>query len=216
MSAKPKREESNAKNMPASTTEKKIEGAGAPNPFDLDALRLPPSFEQAAGVKSVIDTVLVRKPHQQEWFHVHPDPAYRGNFGLIKLKAERDESYVVVPQLLGILDNELVRATIYTCMNRNNKEIFLWPVNLVDGSQGRRIEAIYSSAHECAAAAMERPIRMKWVGGYYQRSVTESPVTAPEWPDVPFSKLMELAFRKTGSLVDSLDHPVIKMLRGQQ
>jgi len=188
-----------------------------PNPFDLDSLRLPPAFEQSAGVRSVIDTVLVRKPHRQEWFSVHPSPSHRGNFGLIKLKAERDEAYVVVPALLGILDSELVRATIYTCMSRNNKELFLWPVNLVDGSQGRRIEAIYSSQHECAAAAMERPIRMQWLGGFYQRSISDNPsVAAPEWPDVPFSRLMELAFRKTGALVDSLDHPVVKMLRGQQ
>ena len=63
-----------------------------PKPFDLDSLRLPPAFEQSAGVRSVIDTVLVRKPHRQEWFSVHPNPSYRGNFGLIKLKAERDEA----------------------------------------------------------------------------------------------------------------------------
>jgi hypothetical protein len=201
----------------AAKPEKKIEEVGSPNPFDLDALRLPPSFEQSAGVRSVIDTVMVRKPHKQEWFSVHQDEAYRGNFGLIKLKEERDEAFVVVPELLGTLESELVKATIYTCLSRNNKEVFLWPVNLSDGSQGRRIEAIYTSQHECALAAMERPIRMQWIGGYYQRSTSETAVGPIEWPsDLPsFAKLMELAFRKTGCLVSSLEHPVIKMLRGQ-
>ena len=93
-------------------------------------------------------TGVVRRP---------PDPSYRGNFGLIKLKAERDKSYVVVPELLSILNQELILSTIYTCMSRNNKEVFLWPVPLADGSHGRRVDAIYSSAHECALAAMERP-----------------------------------------------------------
>jgi hypothetical protein len=62
--------------------------AKGPDPFDLDAIRLDPAFEKTAGVRKVLSTVPVRKPHDQEWFRVHPDPTYRGNFSCIKLKDE--------------------------------------------------------------------------------------------------------------------------------
>jgi hypothetical protein len=45
----------------------------SPDPFNAEALRLPPSFEQTAGIKKLITTIQARKPHSQEWIRVHPD-----------------------------------------------------------------------------------------------------------------------------------------------
>src|SRR5205085_2751081 len=70
----------------------------SPDPFDLDSLRLDPAFEEAAGVRKVVSTVPVRKPHDQEWVRVHPDPAYRGNFSCIKLK-EDGEFFLLTPAI---------------------------------------------------------------------------------------------------------------------
>ena len=58
-------------------------------------------------------------------------------------------------------------------------------------------------------------IRMRWNGSFYLKSINDNQLPAPEWPSVPFWRLMELAYRKTGCLVSDLNHPVIKMLRGQ-
>ena len=41
----------------------------APDPFNLEALRLPPAFAQTAGVKKVLSTVPVRKPHNSHGYH---------------------------------------------------------------------------------------------------------------------------------------------------
>jgi hypothetical protein len=35
----------------------------------------------------------------------------------------------------------------------------------------------------------------------------------PVWPDVPFSGLVHIAFK--GRVIDTLDHPVVRRLRGE-
>jgi hypothetical protein len=71
-----------------------------PDPFDVAALRLPPSYEQDAGLRTQLTTVPVRKPKRQEWFRVHPDKEYRADFALI-LVDEGREYYLVNPALLS-------------------------------------------------------------------------------------------------------------------
>ena len=54
----------------------------APDPFDAKALALPPDFFAAGGASNPKPkNVQVRKPHNQEWIRVHPDPDYRCNYG---------------------------------------------------------------------------------------------------------------------------------------
>lgn len=198
--------------------EKEVEDVGL-DPFNLDALRLPPAFEQQAGVKNVISNVPVRKPNQQEWFRVHPSEDYRGNFGTILLK-EEGEHYLIVPALMETLRDEMTSVTLYTVMNRNSSSPFLWPVKLPGGNRSsRRTDAWITSAHEAAAAAMKRSVRMRAdmsLGAYaYAFSDSPTPENDPVWPDLPFSELVRIAFAKTGCLVTSYEHPVLKMLRGE-
>jgi hypothetical protein len=61
---------SNPKKDPAEELPEKIVSGTpplvAPDPFNAKALRLPPVFEHNAGVRKVISTIPVRKPHSQE------------------------------------------------------------------------------------------------------------------------------------------------------
>ena len=75
------------------TSNQNTPGQKAPDPFDVEALRLPPSFVETAGVKKILSTVPVRKPHRQEWIRVHPSEAYRGNFATIHLEGRRRVLY---------------------------------------------------------------------------------------------------------------------------
>jgi hypothetical protein len=98
----------------------------APDPFaDLASLRLPQAFAETSGVKKLLTTVPVRKPNPQEFFRVHPDPAYRDNFPMIELKEER-EQYLVARQLVPHLVGEFVSVTLFTAMNRQGV-LFLMP-----------------------------------------------------------------------------------------
>jgi hypothetical protein len=188
----------------------------APDPFSVAALRLPPSFEQTAGVKKMITTVPVRKPNRQEWIRVHPDENYRGDFATIHLKQD-GEYYLVVPALLETLRNELTLITIYTAINRAGV-LFLWPAQR-PSSEGRGSgDTWHRSAHEAAAAAMKRLTRVTSNRdlGAYEIAFSDNPMpdSDPVWPELSFNELLRIGFEKLGRYVKDFEHPVIKMLRG--
>jgi hypothetical protein len=203
------------------TTKPKLELAadnpleqGAPDPFDVEALRLSQDFEEMAGVRRLLTTVPVRKPHKQEWIWVHPDPDYHGTFAVIELKEDR-EYYLITPQIARELPDELTRVTIFTAINGSNV-IFLWPVKLPapDG----RINEWHESARAAAELGMTQRIQVRanMALGAYETSVSshQGPAFHPKWPDQPFKELLRIAF-KNGRLISSLDHPVVKTLQGR-
>jgi hypothetical protein len=63
--------------------------------------------------------------------------------------------------------------------------------------------------------AMTRWIRMKanMSLGAYEISVAESVIADPVWPELSFYELLSIAYRDR--MIMSLDHPVVKRLRGQ-
>lgn len=188
----------------------------APTPFNVAALRLPPSFEQNAGVRKVVTTVPVRKPDKQEWIRVHPGDTYRGNFATIRLKQE-GEYYLVAPAMIESLRPELTFITVYTAINKAGV-VFLWPAPLVSDDGRGPGDTWHRSGHEAAAAAMKRLTRVtsnKSLGAY-EFSFTDNPIpdNDPVWPDLPFEELLRIGFEKVGRYVATYEHPVIKMLRG--
>ena len=71
----------------------------------------------------------------------------------------------------------------------------------------------HRSAREAAETAMERWVRCKAnlsLGAYeiFQADCTSEPA----WPDMDFQQIIRIALRD--KLITSLDHPVIKRLRG--
>jgi len=185
--------------------------APAPDPFELANLRLPQSFVRTAGVKKLLTTVPVHKPYAHEFVRVHTSPEYRENFPIIELKGERNEEYLVTSQLLPDLTGEFVTKTLFTAINRQGA-VFLWTVRLPD-ADGKQNEW-WRSMREAAELAMERWLRIKAnMGlGAYEIFVAEGSIHEPIWPGISYQELIRLAFRDR--LITSLDHPVIKRLRG--
>jgi len=102
--------------------------------------------------------------------------------------------------------------TLYLRINRQSV-VFFWPVRLpdVDGKDN----AWWKSAREAAALAETSWIRVKpnmSIGGYDMWE-PESVISEPEWPALDYWALIKIAFKD--HLITSLDHPVIKRLRGQ-
>jgi hypothetical protein len=182
----------------------------ASDPLDLANLRLSQSFTETAGVKKLLKTVPVRKPKPQDWVRVHPDPEMRGNFPLIELKDEGEE-YVIAGPLVTELVGEFASKTLYTTINRQGV-VSLWPVRLPDPG-GREMEW-HRSAREAAELAMDRWVRCKANRslGAYEIFQAEGCIADPAWPDLTFQEIIRIAFRDR--LINSLDHPVIKHLRG--
>jgi hypothetical protein len=183
----------------------------APDPFDIASLRLNSSFLETSGVKKLLTTVPARRPSPQDFVRVHPDPQYRENFALVDLKDDR-EDFLVRPEILPELTGEVVYKTLFTAINRQNV-VFLWPVRL-PAPDDRKSEWS-RSAREAAEMAMTRWIRMKanLSLGAYEIHVAESVIADPVWPSLSFQELIRIAYRER--MITSLDHPVIKRLRGQ-
>ena len=187
------------------------EQQASPDPFNPTNLRLSQSFVETAGVKKLLTTVPVRKPSPQDFVRVHPDPAYRENFPIIELKDEREE-YIVVAELVPALVGEFVTKTLFTAINRQGT-VFFWPVRL-PSPDGKNLDW-WRSSREAAELAMKSWIRVRanMNLGAYDIFQAESVISDPEWPQLGFWELIKIAFRD--HLVDRIDHPVIKRLRGQ-
>jgi hypothetical protein len=185
----------------------------APDPFDPGALRLSPDTTDNLGVKKVLLTVPVRKPDKSWFVRVHPDPDYRLQTAVIELKEDR-ELYLVAPALRQELAAEATfkLKMLATAINRQGVP-FLWEVNL-PRSDGRKDEWARTAlaAVEQATHAWVRVTANLSSGGYELLRAT-GPLPEPEWPELLFRDLLQIAFKDR--YIDTLDHPVLRQLRGE-
>ncbi len=184
---------------------------GKPNPFDPARLRLNQDFATSAGVKKLLTTVPVKKPDKQWFFRVRPGEEWRLSTFLLEIKEDREE-YLVDPSLIMDIGAEVVPKTIFTAVNRQGVP-FLWPIRM-PGEDGRQMEW-HRSAFEAAERAQDNWVRMQanMSLGAYDISIAQAELAEPTWPEVDFAKLLEVAFRDR--FITSLDHPVLKRLRGE-
>jgi hypothetical protein len=186
--------------------------AGKPmDPFAPANLRLSQSFEETTAVKKLITMVPVRKPNSQDFVRVHAGSDFCENFPLIQLKDD-NEQYVVAAKLIPELASEIVTATLYFAVNKQGV-LFFWPVRL-PGPDGKDFDA-WRSAREAAELAKEKWVRLKWNKslGAYDIHEALNQTAEPEWPaDLDYWGLIKIAFRD--HIIQELDHPVIKRLRG--
>lgn len=190
----------------------KITGCEA-DPFDLNRLRISQDFVAAASTKKLLTTVPTRKP-SKEWFvQTHPDESYRLQTFVIELK-EDSETYLIDSSLWSELASEATFSPrlLVTTVNRQGV-LFLWPIRL-PGSDGRHDEWSRSSL-EAATHATGKWVRVvaNMSLGAYEIFEAAGQWAEPEWPNLPFQQIVRTAFKD--HFIDSLDHPVLKRLRGE-
>ena len=183
------------------------------DPFDPERLKLSQDFASSIGVQKELITVPVRKP-SKEWFvQVNPDPDMRLQTAVIELKEDR-ETYIVAPALWSALSTEATFSPrlFVTAQNRQGV-LFLWPIRL-PGADGK-IDEWSKSAHEAANLAQGKWVRVasNMSLGAYEVFAAPAELNPPEWPDKSFRDLLSIAFK--GKHIDTLDHPVLKKLRGE-
>jgi hypothetical protein len=197
------------------------ETAVSPNDvFDnLDRLRLRQSFDRAK-TRRPLATVGIRKPKAHEWFQVHPE--YRQEYTLFLAQEEGMSSEWFFPANETALDaledlspKGLKEVCLFWWINRK-KNTFVWPVVLqdIDGRQNDWHASMYEmmTEHGCG----------QWCrieagdGGYHPEIAGNAGLPIPEWPEVAkFGDVLRVAFMKGGRVIDSLDHPLLKRLRGE-
>ena len=154
----------------------------------------------------------IRKPKRQEFIRVHSSPDYRLDVAILDLE-EDGESFMVSQELRPELADELKRVTLFTTTSRAGA-LFLWPVRLPEAT-GRRNTWAESSRHG-AELAMRSWTRLSSnrAAGQYDLAVASATLPDPEWPDLSFREILKLAFQ--GAIIDSIDHPAIRRLRGRR
>lgn len=179
--------------------------------LDLQSLRLPANYGATMGVKKLLTNVPVRKPRKPQFFRTHPSADMTFD-GMLLQQKEKEESYLVVPDVAQQISELVQPVDLFAAIDRNNN-VFLIPVPM-PGESGVR-----NPWHESLFQAVEHS-KQNWIrinanmhmGGY---DVFEAQVSLsePDWPDHTIDKLVEVAFR--GKIIQSLDHPVVQSLLGR-
>lgn len=184
-----------------------------PDPFtNLAQYHLGSDFAAGIGVKKVQGVMPCRKPGKAEFVRVRPGEEWRLMTAVLEMERGIERAtYLVAPQLWPELSGEISPALLLTCINRQG-DMFVWRIKL-PGADGRS-NTWTESALQIAKAAETRWCRMvSEVGnGHYSHYEPTVAVPDPQWPEISFQEIVRLAFRDR--LIDSLDHPVIRELRG--
>jgi hypothetical protein len=179
--------------------------------FDLSSLRMTQDFGSMVGVKKVITTIPVHKPHKQDFVRIRPGDDYQISTAVIEMKEDR-ETFLVAPELWNELPGEIVPKIFLTGMTRQGV-LFLWPIRLPN-ADGRH-DNWNRSALEAAELAKKKWIKVvsnMSLGGYEVYEATGE-LPDPEWPDLSFEEIMKVAFKDR--YITGMDHPVIRRLNGE-
>jgi hypothetical protein len=175
---------------------------------DLDALRL--TTDQAVGVQEITNTIPVRKPSRQEFFRVHPDETMSLTTMVFEDKDSR-EFFFVAPQMRDALLGESRAALLVPAMTRQGV-LMIWPILLPNDGSKRdswsesRLEAVHHGKTGWVRIVADMHL------GAYRLFRAEGDLPGPTWPDKALGELLDVAFRDR--VIDSLDHPVVRRLRG--
>jgi hypothetical protein len=180
--------------------------------FDPSSLRLSQDYAALVEVKKTITQVPIRQPDKQWFVRVNPDPAWRFEVAILDFRGDRTESYVVVPELYPSLSLEVVPKVLFAAVNRQNLP-FLWPTKLP--SEDGRLDSWNQSRLEAVERAKKNWIKVvpNMLLQAYDLYEAQGDLPEPEWPNLTFDEILNIAFK--GRVIDNLDHPVLKRLRGE-
>jgi hypothetical protein len=178
----------------------------------IESLRLAPAATDGVTAKLPI-TIPVGKPGKHDWIRVHPDMELP--VSAIHLKEDRENGfYVIGRDMAGMLGAEASNFTLYPFVNRLGV-LRLWPVALPD-PDGRQNEWHRTAA---VAAAMARKAWIRVVAnmslGGNEIITTCMAIPDPVWPDLDLEAMLKIAFADRGKIIESADHPVVKLLQGR-
>src|SRR5262249_9442989 len=152
-------------------------------------------YADMAGVKKLLLTGPVRKPHSQEFVRTHPDFRLAGA-AVVELKDDR-ETFLVTPAVAAMLpQNDFTVKDLFRTVSRQNV-LFVWPVRVPQTDGRGRGNAWHTSAREAAILATSKWIRLSANMALGAYDVTPSPlqIADPEWQtDKTFNDILRIAF----------------------
>ncbi|APG24258.1 hypothetical protein [Syntrophotalea acetylenica] len=177
------------------------------NGFDIASLRI--GQQLAAKLAPAEKEITVGYPGKLDFFRTPEGTDYRGTFLFMDDPRTRD-GYLIHPGLEEELAGDAAMAEVGLAANQHGDQ-FVWVVKhpAYDGEP-------YG---ESKLDALDRA-RTQWVRlrkrqdrQGYDVLTAQGTFPEPEWPDKPFDDILAAVF--AGRIVTSLDHPIIKRLRGE-
>jgi hypothetical protein len=160
-------------------------------------------------------TVPVRRPSREAWFRVHP--TNRLEVAVVEVGDEGSEREVFLVDrslwsTLTLTESTFGPRLLVQYQTRQGVNA-LWAAKL-PGS-GQKTNTWTRSALQAVESAKTRWVRLQpdMALGAYRVETATGIADDPQWPDYDFAKLLEIAFK--GRVIESLDHPVLKRLRGE-
>lgn len=164
--------------------------------------------EQAVLTRKVQTIIPVRKPSKKQFVSVHPSPDFRAeNLPTIEDEAT-GEIYLLAADLEFPVDieNKVDFLNLAAAITTDGS-LFLWHYKNSTNSWS-------DSARIAVREASRRWVRVipdKSSNGYMLETPMVAPA-APTWPALSFTEMLETAFGSR--YIDSLNHPLMKKLRG--
>ena len=154
-------------------------------------------------------TIPVRKPGSRNFFRAHPDEEYR-LYNVPVVEDDQHEWHILTPDLEIPEDLErfIHHVNLITCLNHKGT-LFLWPYKNSTNDWSK-------SASRVARRAVGEWVRLSAdmdSNGYrIETAPVELRAVEPEWPKMTFEEILNVAFEDKS--IDSLNHPVIRSIRG--
>lgn len=151
----------------------------------------------------------VRNPGKMEFVRVMPDPAYHACVCILA-DTRSDTIYVVDPELRADLEGDVGTAEITVATNQDG-EFFVWLAKLPP-YENEPFGVTRMAALNQAKTTWTR-LRVRADRKGYDAIPAAKSFPEPEWPAASFDELFQASF--ADRIIDSLDHPVVKRLRGE-
>jgi len=180
--------------------------------LQLSKLRLPQNFESIVGGKKLTQYLPVKKPEKQWFIRTHPNREMWFYAAILDFQEDRD-AYIVEEELWQELANEVVPKVLIPSMTSHGHS-FIWPIR-VPGEDGR-IDDWSRTAFLAAEQARKQWLRLisNMQLGLYDTMVAATMLPDPTWPDFGLEEWLRLGFRD--KIISSVDHTVVRRLRGEQ
>jgi hypothetical protein len=188
--------------------------------LSADSLRFVEDYdgiEEEAGLVQAIVSVDIRTPDKTWFIMVHPDQKYQLPVSVLEMQDKnRRDTYILSPRLgraLEKLGEKAVRRRLLVTAITRDGHHFLWSMGLKQ--EDGREDNWGDSARQAAKLARQSWIRVSadMKHGCYKVLEATADMGQPKWTDLSFDELLRIAVKD--KYIDSLDHPVIKKLRGQ-
>jgi hypothetical protein len=188
--------------------------ATALNPFDPQTYMVGQNLAAAAGVDRILTDLPVRSAPNDTFVRIHPSDKYQFSPWVIDLKSEQ-ETYLVQPPLYPALIGESTfkRKHIHLAVTKQSAH-FLWAVRCPPDDD-QPPDKWMKTPLEALRLAKNEWTRIYWDASTRQHRLgrSEDP-QEPDWwvTKYTFPELLKIAFKDY--IIDSLDHPVIRRLKG--